>query len=616
MRSEVVLGRPAWWVSGIALAAGGCFAIGLGLLGLAMLIAACSVLLASVGSPARPRSALSCLPFAAVLVGVLVVTASMTAWLVHLDVLASPSRARGLLVLVCAGVGLLGWRWSASPVPLAGASQLVAVSPGLWVVYWGGRLLVRGPLAQLDWLFNGGDNLSHVLLTSGIQRVGHLSYGHEGYPRLLHAVAAQLASARGQSSVDVTGLVRTAETFAVLEWYAWALAVMASGLLAHALVRRFDETYAALAGLAVGVLLLGEHYFSFSLQYGFATSALLVLLLAAGSLELLERQLGSASAVVVAAVLLAAVSHTWQLALLPAGLAVLLALASWYPRRTACPWVVTAATTCFAVSVPPLVYVLVHVGVDGVALPGDVAALQRTHLIASLAVSALVGTAGVVGFARSRRSLTDLRWTLVAASPVLLGITAWLLARVAHTTTDSYFPRKLLWNATALGLCLVCAAFGLLAAGVSRVITQRQPRLRLLPVVPVLPLLLLVPGQAAHVRHAASSDWAHAAPVVQALSTPGVSKADTAWLLYPDSDTAVTDYRVEVLLGYWHLDRDSIPLPAAPKLALMTARERCRVFRQHDRLLVLSGEPVERLRAKAGCPDLPRHTVAVLRRVT
>lgn len=485
--------------------------------------------------------------------------------------LGSPTAARGLLVVVAVVLAVLPWLRRAvsererEPALVREPGSLswqgfswVPVVPGALMAVCGVVALLLPLPREVGW-FLGGDNVRHLWLAAEEASRGYLEYSVQTAPRSWHTVVVTTWRASG-GELDGAGLVSLVTTMATSLWFGYAVLVLALGLTAQRAARRLAVPVrgAALTGLVVGCAACWPTFMGNYMVLGFETAIICAVILATAFLELVSHP-GRGRSVAVTAAACAMVAHTWQLLLPAAGCAFL--GASWAylrPARTGARWRLVGASAALALLVawPSLRALFVDVGFARASIQGVPAPPMGLWLPVSLvgATIALVVT-------------RDLPVRALAAASVGSGVLAGLVAWRAGVPLTHYYPRKMLWQATLLGLPAT-AAVG--ALGLQRLARGRLPGV-LRPVGAAVVVLFVALSSAFPVLARAGS-WNHVdgSVVLRAASSPDAGTARVVWV-GQGMDSTIT----RILLDFYRVStpRDrtiQYPATVADECALLT----------------------------------------------
>jgi hypothetical protein len=549
--------------------------------------------------PAAPAPGDVAAPLADVLALLVVLLASVVVVATAAEVLdLRPLASRGgsLLALLVAlvPVGLLAAhlvRGRRARPPAASrrsrtGRMLLVAAPALLLVavlLWSFTL----PTADRVAWFVNGDHVRHLVLVADERARGALDYARRDYPRAWHTTVTLGWSVTGPSGprADLVGLV---SLMSALCWLLYAALTLATSSLTAALAHRVGVRAlpAAVAAALAGAATLWPGFLGSYQTLGFEGTFTAAVVLAVALREVLVRPSSvTASVTTWAGVLVTA--HTWQLLLPVSGLLAL--AATWARVRWAVPEErrrrvvesVGLAAVAGAASLPALTAVVGKVGV-GHAAVGDVEAPVPLWLLALGLVAA-----GVLAVSRRR----DRDLILVLALSVLPALTAVGLAVRLGIPVTRYYPAKLLWHTTVLGLSSV-AVLGAIAWVRAGSATLRGVVVRgLLGVVAVSCAV----GGALGPRGAFTGVWptVDAATVLRLLATPGAERAQVVW----SNGRLVTDDATRIMLDGYRAEasrRDTVQ--HSPSV-----EEECALLRAAARPAVLSDRPEEEVRARYAC---------------
>lgn len=325
----------------------------------------------------------------------------------------------------------------------------------------GGGLLAGGILLSLlnpfeVWGRNvslGTDFARHLVITKDVAEAGALTYSSGAvYPKGLHALYATVWQASGTSSFESTWLGLQA-----LTWLMLCLMVMALVSCAARACRALAlPTWLSwLTGGLVVVAFVQSMWLSAMMARGFVTSVLAGLVVAvAVSVPFDGKWIGSARAVMVSAVLVAAAAHAWQVvAVLPAVLC-FAALVAWWRNRSAPVATGIVLLLCAAAAALPSVYGLASVADESGSYAGQIVMPAGSGLWLPepwwwLGVVLTIATVGLL-WRGGRRGAAG-AWALLLATGA-----AAILALAWRTGTDwtspGYYVLKTLWTMSNLVL--------------------------------------------------------------------------------------------------------------------------------------------------------------------
>ena len=428
------------------------------LLGVWQLAAPLIVLCLALGLRSRSPGSRLALPTAAVLaVAAALVCAELLA-LLHWRGLSEAWAARGLLALAAAGLALVPARsWTRGretpervPLGLASASNTVVTAlPALVLSVFGVVLYLMPTERQVQW-FLEGDNPRHLIYVADEWHIGYLDYSLDPYPHAWHSVLALLWGA-SDPALDAGGLISLLELNSSMTWLLFVMLTLATGLLARELAERIglSTRWSGVAALGAGASTLSVPFLGTYMANGFEASILAALCLAVAAYELAAHR-GSGRAVLATAACLAVMANNWQLMLpesiLAFGAAVLLYLRRGGSKKVAmCTGLIAAGA-----SAPGLLAVLRQTGLDHALEAGVAAPLPMTWLGAAAASSVIA-----MGLGMRRRDLA-----MATASAMVIGalVSAIAVAAAVGIPPSQYYPSKMLWKATLLGVPLVWVA--------------------------------------------------------------------------------------------------------------------------------------------------------------
>lgn len=434
-----------------ALAAAVAALVGAGELALALVVVSVALQLGGAW-----RGVVVNLPAAVLVVMTGLVTVAQLCAIPSWPLLGSPNAARGVLVMAAVALAVLSWlrrpvgerdRWSAAARQPGSPSwqgfSWLPVIPGALMAACGVAALLLPLPRQVGW-FLGGDNVRHLWLVAEEASRGYLDYSVQTSPRSWHTVVVTAWRA-SNGELDGAGLVSLVTTMATSLWFGYAVLVLTLGLTAQRVARRLavPARGAAVTGLVVGCATCWPTFMGNYLVLGFETAIICAVILATAFLELVSHP-GRGRSVILTAAACAMVAHTWQLLLPAAGCAFL--GASWAylrPARTVARWRLVAATAVVAllVSWPSLRALFVDVGFARASIQGVPAPPMGLWLPLSL-----------VGAALALVVTRDLPVRVLAVASVGSAVLAVLVAWRAGVPLTHYYPRKMLWQATLLGL--------------------------------------------------------------------------------------------------------------------------------------------------------------------
>ena len=516
--------------------------------------------------------------------------------LLHWRFLASAGASRVVLaaaLVVVVGAAVLvarrqGRDADRSPQGVGGVadhgsrSLWLASAPGL--LLWGyaaaGQLL---PLHRRAEWFLGGDHVRHLVFTAQEAVTGNLDYGVNSYPRAWHTLVALVWSSSGGRQ-DADGLLGLVGLLSLGSWCVYGLFTLATGQAARAMALRcgLSPASAGRAGLAAGAITLWPSLLSDYQALGFENSIVAGLVIAVSARALLTRP-GDVSSVVLCAAGVAVMANAWQL-LLPAT-AVALAVVAVVAWRAASPIarVVILATSALAaaVALPGVVSVVSSVGIDHATDAGVVAPLPVVILPLALASTVVVGVL-------HRR---DLRVLGVVAMVGVTALSAPALAVKVGIPVTQYYPSKVLWSATALGIVPLAL---LVTRGVDRV--WRTTGTKALParsaLVAVAGLLLAAclanPALAVVTWPSVNGDR-----VLTALTAPDAGTTQVVWLPGHLADSTIT----RILLDFYRVGQPGEFLPQAP----LGVTQECQLLASQPHPAVLSTAPEADVRQRYAC---------------
>ena len=358
---------------------------------------------------------------------------------------------------------------------------------------------------------------------------GRLSYADQSYPRAWHTLVAAVWRAAG-GRLDAAGLSSLVDVMASLSWLLPAVLVVATATLTTSLgltvgLGRRPAAWAAV--LASSALLLPVFLGNYQ-ALGFENSYVAAIVTTVAARELVGQRAGLAALVVCGAGAVVC-AHAWQLLLPGAGLA--LGVVSWRlvrGQRTVARvvpvllvWVVG-----LVVAWPALVALLGDIGL-GHATDSDIEAPYSVLLV-------VTGLATSVGLAVAVRRA---RLWGFAALVGLPAVTALALVMAVGVGIGDYYPSKLLWHTSALGLAATAVAGALVAARAASGLAPRVRPVAKAAVGAVGGLFLLLAAVSPLGAFVGAWSTAHGSVVRAAITTPGAAEAQVAWLGSAGDDT-------------------------------------------------------------------------------
>jgi hypothetical protein len=456
---------------------------------------------------------------------------------------------------------------------LPGAWTLLAFAPAFFaaVVGLGGALRSVGGWSS--W-FLAGDHSRHLVLVADVWDRAALDYGPEPYPQGWHAL---LATAWGVTDpgIEAQGFAGLVDLMALASWFTMVILSFAAGTLAMSIGRVLDLRVAWLAAAGFGgsasvwlPTLAGA-----ALARGFETAAVGTVLVAAGLHEVVRP--GSwGRALVINALAAALLAHVWHL-LLPALLVPLATATLLYVRqgdRARRALAVTA--TCLAaaaISLPGLWAVVERVGIDQAGSGGDVRSVSLLWMFPGCAVPLWLA-------ARYRHRATFEHASAVSAL-VIVGLSVVVVVSVPLT---AYYPAKVLWSATVLGLPGVAALVPRLLAEMCS--AHGLHRILFAPTAALATLVAAI--GAASPALGPAGRWSTVRQgelVLDAVTAPGAARAQVVWTGVSHADDGVA----RALLYFYRVaDRDGLP----PFSGVGLDAE-CRILREASLPTVLSPRP-------------------------
>ncbi|QKE85499.1 hypothetical protein [Arthrobacter sp. NEB 688] len=475
--------------------------------------------------------------------------------------------------------GRTGRRGEVGRALLVAAPALLLVA----VLVWSLSL----PTAQrLEW-FIGGDHVRHVVLVADERARGALDYSQRNYPRAWHTTVALGWSLTGPPSgrADLVGLLGL---MSALVWMLSAALALATSSLTSAAARRvrLGPWTAAAAAAAAGAATLWPAFLANYQALGFEGSLTAALVVAVALREVLVRPASLVASLTAWAGLLV-MANTWQLLLPVSGL---LALAATVARvRAAGPGgrrrrlaeaAALVSVTALS-SVPAMTAVVGTVGV-GHAVVADVEAPVPLWLLG-------VGLAALGVLAARYRH--DRGMLLVLAVSVLPALTALGLAVRLGIPVTRYYPAKLLWHTTVLGLAWTAVVAGGAWAGAgARALPGLLGRAVLGTAAGAVALGAVVTPLGAFSREWSTVD---AATVLRLLEVPGAERAQVVW----SSGPLVTDAATRILLDGYRPEAGRVDTPQGG----LTVAQECDLLRAATDPTVLSDHPQDEVRARYAC---------------
>lgn len=524
------------------------------------------------------RTLVSDLPAGAVLVTTALVTVGQVGAIGQWPVLGSTVGARVLVAVSGVALAALGWRrghtargaspWNPSAQSSSARSSSgwspSATRPSRWTLVpaavmaiYGAAYLVLPLPRRVEWFLNG-DNVRHLWLAAEEGWRGYLEYSVQTSPRAWHTVVVTAWKVAG-GGPDGAGLVSLVSTMATSLWFGYAVLVLAVSLTAERVAHRAGVTpgAAGVVGLLAGSAALWPAFLADYMVLGFETAIFCALVLATACLELASHA-GQARSVVVCASAATLVAHTWQL-LMPAAGLVFLAAAWAYlrppERRVPRGWLVVggSAFAALVVSAPSLRALFLDVGFERASIQGVPAPSIGVWL-----PLALVGALLALGLQRD--PVVRVLATASLATAALAVVVAWR----AGVPVTHYYPRKMLWQATLLGLppAGAVAALGVQALRGARTQVGRGRHVSPARVVGLASVAVFVAMSAVFPAMAVAGPWSHvdARTVLAAASSPGAQEARVTWVGQTMDDTIT-----RILLDFYRVStpRDrTIQFPA------------------------------------------------------
>lgn len=514
---------------------------------------------------------------AALLIGLTVTTVVVLSLGVIIDApLRVPAVAPALLLLFL-GTSAAAARWLSERVsPSLGRIGFV---PAGWVLALGLFQLVSRRPYGTEW-FLGGDNVRHVGLVSELVTSGVLTYDDHPYPRAWHTLLS-LVWLTGGEDLDE----RSLESFVLVNvsgtWFLFALLVLATSNLAATVAQRLEPygtRVAPVAAFAAGCWVMTPRFMADTLALGFQTTLLASVVLAVAARECLidDRQRWRRYAVLVVLVVL--VAHTWQL-LVPA-LVVPVAIMGWKlvrsDRQTSV--VALASTAVAAVAAwPPFAAAFASLGV-GAAASAGVAPRPAWLFFALASIS--------MAWVLRRLPAREMAATgSVVFTPLLV---AGALTVASGISLTSYYPSKLVWHASTVGIAFLAPVA---LAGVVRARRSVAPARIGGVVVAVSASVFALWGLITPLGsqfHAWST--VDAERVMGAVALSDSSNAKGVWMDSP-TESAVTRTLLAAARGTVLFDDQP------------TVAEECEALRAAPTPIVVTSHPVGATKTRYGCVD-------------
>ena len=496
------------------------------------------------------RTALSCLPAAAVLVMACVVVVVELAAIADWPDFGAAVVSRFTVAGFCAGSGLLIWhrrgaltKWKAAERP-----EVVAILPAIFLTGLGMWMATMPVIRATNWFFVGADNVTHSLIVAEAGAMGHLDYSVWAYPKGWLSFVSLAVVSGGDASGAQSGLLTLVSTNATMLWSLYALVSAATSLLAMALVRQYggQPWAASMAGLTAGAVMCWPQFFVFTMGAGFQTTVVQTFILATAATEVLTGKVGQLRAVMICSAALVLTAHNYPLTLPIAGILWLASvdLFRWgrVGRLDRRDLAAITVTMCTALAMAPAIQMLLSLnGVQKAQLPGFIMRLPVEWVVASLC-------AGALCLASWRRSRPVWWLGLAVVVAFVEPIAARLLLGIP---LQSYYPTKIFWHAAALGAPLVVAwlTVGCLRLG------RRFPR-RLLLRVPYVVVAITVLVGAMGVLPAALGLWSKdRGRILQAATSPEAPKTQVVWRAGQNDEE---DWSIQRLVATYQTGRGAL----------------------------------------------------------
>ena len=509
---------------------------------------------------------------------------------VRWPVLAGTWGSRTVLAgagLLCAVAAARAWRRSTpgrailqGPVTLR--PLLAAAIPAMVLAAFGVLSLALPPEQQVQW-FLEGDNPRHLIYVADVWQTGHLDYALDSYPKAWHSLLALLWGSTGAAALDADGLMSLLELNAASTWFLYVTLTLVTGLLADALAKRMQLSmpWRSVAALCAAASTLSVPFLGVYMANGFEASILQAVLLGVTAHELVAHP-GTGRSLVVTAAGVAVTANNWQL-MLPETLFAFAVAVFLFVRAGGSKGVAVCAGAAAAlVSAPGLLTVVVQTGLGHAEEAGVVAPLPMGWLVATVLAAALV--------LWLRRG--DL--PVVAMALMVLGAvaSAFGVAAVLGIPATQYYPSKVLWKATTLGIPLVWV---MLAWVVNR---RPAPARRSVLVAGGGVVALLCLWWLAQPLASLSGKWSSvdAERVLATLRSADASSAQVVWTGDREDDTIA-----RILLDFYRVGETRDRTVQHP----LSVAEECLLLRAAARPAVLSTETMAAVRARYSCvPDL------------
>jgi hypothetical protein len=510
-----------------------------------------------------------------------VLSVSLVAGWLHLSPWATPWSAGATLAgAVAVSALLLRWaRASASGGSSRGGALLAL--PVFSVLAVGIVGAVRPAGAGIEW-FLGGDHPRHAVYVADTWWQGSLTYATEGYPRGWHSVLANLWEATWRAGLDGDGMLALLEVMALASLVLSAVLALATAHFAHALSVRsgVDPRLALVAGLVAGSMTLLNFSLANYQALGYENSLLTAVVLAVCGREVVTRA-GSRASLVVCGAGTLVVANSWQL-LLPA----VAVPALWCAYRAVRSGGRRRATALLLVPVviglgaPGVVAVVTGVGLGHASEAGP-----DSPVPVPLLVAGVVAAAGAAWWRRKDPGVVVAATMTVIPTGIAVALAAGLGVELLH-----YYPSKLLWQTTVLGVAWVGAAAVVCAP---RLISRMRGGAVVLQAALVLLLAYchLMPW-GSQLGIWSTTDGSR---VVAAVTTDGADDATTVWL----EDSRTTDAVARILLDVLRVDRTRERVPQAG----LDLAQQCDLLRAAGRPVVLSTADPSAVSSRYACVE-------------
>ena len=291
---------------------------GYGMVGIA------AAVLSLAAALANGRTALSCIPSAAVLVMTCVVVVVQLAAIEDWPDFGAPTVARIAVAALCAASGFLTWhlRGALTNWKAAELAEAVAMLPAIFLAGLGVWMATMPVTRATNWFFTGADNVSHSLMVGQLSAIGHLDYSAWTYPAGWLSFVSLAVVSGGDASGAQSGLLALVSTNAAMLWSLYVLVSAATSLLAMALVRQYGghRWAASMAGLTAGAVMCWPQFFLFTMGSGFQTTIVEAFVLAVAASEVLSGRAVQLRRVVICSAALVLTANNYPLLLPPAGI--------------------------------------------------------------------------------------------------------------------------------------------------------------------------------------------------------------------------------------------------------------------------------------------------------